>query len=43
MEALTAVLPFLDSETLKEEAGAAAVAIGEKLLPSRPAPVLEAM
>lgn len=42
-EALAAVLPFLDSETLKDEAAAAAVAIGEKLLPNDPAPAIGAM
>ena len=42
-EALSAVLPFLDSETLKAEAATAAVAIGEPLLPNASAQVIEAM
>jgi hypothetical protein len=42
-EALAEVLPMLDSESLKEEAGVAAVAIGERTLPNHPAAVVEAM
>jgi len=43
LDALAAVLPFLDSDSLKDEAGVAAVAIGEKILPAHPAAVAEAM
>jgi hypothetical protein len=43
VDALATVLPFLDTESLKEEAGAAAVAIGEKVLSAHPVHVVEAM
>jgi hypothetical protein len=43
VEALAVVLPFLDNDSLKEEAGAAVVAIGQKLLPNHPSAVIEAM
>jgi HEAT repeat protein/type 1 glutamine amidotransferase len=42
-EALAVTLPFLSNANLKEEAGAAAVAIGQKLLPNQAASVAEAM
>jgi hypothetical protein len=42
-EALVAVLPWLKSETLRDEAGVAAIAISEKLLPNDSATVAEAM
>jgi hypothetical protein len=43
IDALATVLTFLDTESLKEEAGAAAVAIGEQVLRAHPAPVVVAM
>ncbi len=43
VDALALVVPLLDSETLKEEAGLAAVTIAERLPAPRPAPVLSAM
>lgn len=43
LEALQTVLPLLEREGLSEEAGAAAVAIGQKLLPDHAAAVLDAM
>lgn len=42
-EALAAVRPFLETPTLQEEAGAAAVAIGETVLLTHPALVVEVM
>ncbi len=42
-DALQTVLPFIEQEGLSEEAGAAAVAIAQKLLPGQPAAVREAM
>jgi HEAT repeat protein len=42
-EALALVLPHLDNAAMKNEASAAAVAIGDKLAASRAAPVAEAM
>lgn len=42
-EALAMVVPFLDQAAAKEEAAAAAVAIGEKIAGSHPAPVADAM
>ena len=43
VEALTMVAGFLENPALKDEAGAAAVAIGEKIAGSHPAQVAQAM
>jgi hypothetical protein len=43
VEALRTALPLIEQESLSEEAGAAVVAIAQKLLPDHAAAVLEAM
>jgi HEAT repeat protein/type 1 glutamine amidotransferase len=43
VEALRTALPFVEREGVSEEAGAAVIAIAEKLLPDHPAAVIEAM